>query len=306
MVKPFSDAVFDQCKTVGEIVGPIKTQFGFHVIKLTGLGGGTKSYEEVKPQIQQTILLKDENLKKEQKKVSTGLPRSLRTPRTRTAFKALADKYKLAITSLPHPAAKDDSLGAVGKNPKLMEAVFKAPLNKWDSFDMTKESGAMKVFFKVTAVIPAHPATLDDMKADLEKEDQAGQAIRDGASVRVDFAGFQQGLCHIGGVRTKEQLHGPHHRELERQGPHPKHGQEFGVLQDLLGRQSWTGRWPVQDRQRLRGRLRYGAHDSRPGEIPGSRRPASGNPRARSTRGRSWTITPSGSGAPWRRRKPFP
>jgi len=170
MVKPFSDAVFDQCKTVGEIVGPIQTQFGFHVIKLTGLGGSTKPFEDVKAQIQQTILLKDEKLKQEQKKVFDRVAKELADAKDQTAFKAVADKYKLTIKSLPHPAAKDDGLGAAGKDPKLMEAVFKAPLNKWESFDMTKESGAAKVFYEVTAVMPAHPATLDDMKADLERK----------------------------------------------------------------------------------------------------------------------------------------
>lgn len=34
MVKPFEDAV--RKTGVGSIVGPVRTQFGFHIIKVTG------------------------------------------------------------------------------------------------------------------------------------------------------------------------------------------------------------------------------------------------------------------------------
>jgi peptidyl-prolyl cis-trans isomerase D len=170
MVKPFSDAVFAQCKSVGEIVGPVQSQFGFHVIKLTGLGGSVKPFEEVKGQIHQTILFQDENLKQEQKQVCERVAKELADAKDQAAFKAVADKYKLTVASLPHPVGKDEGLGPMGRDPKLVAAVFKAPLNKWESFDMSKDSGAMKVLYKVTAISPAHPATLEDVKADLEQK----------------------------------------------------------------------------------------------------------------------------------------
>ena len=59
MVKPFADAVFDECKAVGDVVGPVKSQFGFHVVKLTGIGGATKPFDEVKAQVRQTLMYKD-------------------------------------------------------------------------------------------------------------------------------------------------------------------------------------------------------------------------------------------------------
>lgn len=52
MVKPFADAVFD-AKKVGEILGPVRSQFGWHIIELTGIKPGKQqTFAEVKAQIE--------------------------------------------------------------------------------------------------------------------------------------------------------------------------------------------------------------------------------------------------------------
>lgn len=45
MVKPFSDAVFAMNK--GEIAGPVKTQYGYHVIKLIGIDGEKRHAQHI-------------------------------------------------------------------------------------------------------------------------------------------------------------------------------------------------------------------------------------------------------------------
>src|SRR6185312_13733114 len=51
MVKPFEDAVFGA--KVGDIVGPIQTDFGYHVIKVTGIKPPhVQSFDEVKARIE--------------------------------------------------------------------------------------------------------------------------------------------------------------------------------------------------------------------------------------------------------------
>lgn len=57
MVKEFEDAAFDA--EIGKIVGPVKTQFGFHLIKVEGKHDATTaSFEEVKDQIEKMLLSK--------------------------------------------------------------------------------------------------------------------------------------------------------------------------------------------------------------------------------------------------------
>ena len=51
MVKPFEDAVFQM--NVGDIEGPVETQFGFHIIKL--MAGKKQGFDEVKKQVEMDL-----------------------------------------------------------------------------------------------------------------------------------------------------------------------------------------------------------------------------------------------------------
>jgi peptidyl-prolyl cis-trans isomerase D len=54
MVKPFEDAVFSGKQ--GDIVGPVQTDFGWHIIRITAIKPGkTQSLDEAKPQIEQDL-----------------------------------------------------------------------------------------------------------------------------------------------------------------------------------------------------------------------------------------------------------
>ncbi len=54
MVKPFEDAVFGM--NVGDIAGPVETDFGFHVIRLTNVKGeGARPLAQVQAQIEQDL-----------------------------------------------------------------------------------------------------------------------------------------------------------------------------------------------------------------------------------------------------------
>ena len=53
-VKPFADALF--AMKVGEIAGPVKTQFGYHIIRLDEIQPGkSKSFEEARPELESQV-----------------------------------------------------------------------------------------------------------------------------------------------------------------------------------------------------------------------------------------------------------
>jgi peptidyl-prolyl cis-trans isomerase D len=93
MVKPFADAVFGMTK-VGEIVGPIKTQFGYHIIELTGIKPGSQQpFDAVKADIEKQ-LQQDAAQKRMSADVDTFTNAVFEHP---DSFQAVQDKLHLKV-----------------------------------------------------------------------------------------------------------------------------------------------------------------------------------------------------------------
>src|SRR6185437_11292619 len=96
-VAPFADALFGM-KSVGDIVGPVKTQYGYHIIRLDGIQPGrTKTLAEARPQLQ--AQLQQNEAKNRFGDIEDSLQNRLQDPGVTLA--SLAKEFNLATGEVP-------------------------------------------------------------------------------------------------------------------------------------------------------------------------------------------------------------
>lgn len=124
MVKPFADAVFGMTK-IGQIVGPIKTQFGYHIIELTGIKPGSQQpFDAVKADIEKQ-LQQDAVQKRLSADVETFTNLVFEHP---NSFEPVAGKLHLqvhtasGVTRTPQPATSDSANPLASK--AFLDALF--------------------------------------------------------------------------------------------------------------------------------------------------------------------------------------
>jgi peptidyl-prolyl cis-trans isomerase D len=124
MVKPFSDAAYAMKE--GDISDVVESEFGFHIIKLTGIkGGGEKKFDDVKAEIEADFK------KQKAQKLFTENTEQFNTLvyEQSDSLKPAADKLKLTIqtaegvTRLGAPQAAG-AKPSILNNPKLLKTLF--------------------------------------------------------------------------------------------------------------------------------------------------------------------------------------
>jgi len=173
MVKPFEDTVFSL--KPGEIKGLVQSDYGYHIIMLTGVRGGeTKTFEQVRPQIE------DEVRKQlaQKKFTEAAVDFSNMVYEQSDSLKPVADKYKLELRSAPGVKHVPQA-GAAGPlaNPKFLSALFSA-----DSIRNKRNTDAIEtvpnqlVSGRVVSYSPAHTLPFAEVKDKVRERLVAQQA----------------------------------------------------------------------------------------------------------------------------------
>jgi peptidyl-prolyl cis-trans isomerase D len=117
-VGPFADAAFSM--KVDEIKGPVKTQFGYHILKLVGIQPpSVKTFDAVKAELQ------TEYQRNEAERLFNNAQDQLADAALQNAtdIEVVAKKAGLAVQEIANFSRRDGG-GALGKVPAVIEAAF--------------------------------------------------------------------------------------------------------------------------------------------------------------------------------------
>jgi len=155
-VPEFEKAAFSLNK--GEISDLIKTQYGFHIIKvLDKETAHTKTFDEVKDTLRPNFLLN--KVEQEASKTADQISADIRQS-NKTTLDQLAQKYHLTIAET-HPVGPGEPVLELGNGQDVKDEIFK--LRQGDlSLPLRTDRGY--VVLSLRQSLPAHQATLEEVR----------------------------------------------------------------------------------------------------------------------------------------------
>ncbi len=184
-VPEFQQAAFSLPK--GGISGLVKTQYGFHIIKvLDHETAHTKSFDEVRASILPIVL--DQRVNQEANSISDQMAEAVRES-DRQPIDALAAKFHLDLGDTP-PVSISDPLGPLGNSPDLHQTLFALHPGELSQPIQTDTGYAV---LTVKDVLPAHQAALAEVHDQALADYQREQSVQLAHSRAEELAKRSQG-----------------------------------------------------------------------------------------------------------------
>jgi len=176
MVPEFEQAAF--ALSPGQIAGPIKTQYGYHVIKVTGkIPPHVKSFEEVKAQI--SADLAGRRAEAETERRARDLAERLKQVKNTSdeELRKLADNDTIFYNETPW-FSQGESVPGIGSSPKFTEQVWGLKVGQLSKSPVTTARGP--AFVKVAEDRPAGVSPFVEIKARVGLDYQAERREKEG------------------------------------------------------------------------------------------------------------------------------
>src|SRR5882724_5702374 len=182
-VPEFEKAAFSLQK--GQISNLVKTQYGFHIIKVMEKETAhTKPFEEVKESLRPKLML--DQADKQASDIADQMSAAIRKS-NKTSLDDLANQYKL-ILGETRPVGATDPLLELGNSPDVKDAIFRLRAGEL-SLPIRTDRGYVVLSLKT--VLPAHQATLDEVRDKIItelKREKAAELARNKAEELVKRA----------------------------------------------------------------------------------------------------------------------
>lgn len=208
VVKPFADAVFGMKE--GEIGGPIETEFGHHIVRLSAVQPGkTRSFDEVKSEL--VAELAKQKGAKRFVEAADGFNNLVYEQSD--SLKPAAERYRLeSRTSEWIERGNAAEAGPLG-HPKLLAALFSSDaIQQRRNTDAIEVSPRVLIAARVAEHQPAMQRTFEEVQAELEarykRAEAAKLAHRDGAAKLAELSKGGEARVKWGAVKTVSR-HGP-------------------------------------------------------------------------------------------------
>ncbi len=174
MVPEFEEAAFTMAP--GEIRGPIKTQFGYHIIKLTAkTPARTRSLEEVRPSI--VAELTEKLSSGEVDRLSRELSEKLKGMRSASDDELRKLQSDAVTFNTTEWVARGDAIPGIGANPKFSDESWTTAVGKVSATPITTPRGI--AFVKPSEERAAGLPPFTELKARIEADWKAERREKD-------------------------------------------------------------------------------------------------------------------------------